>query len=132
MSSTPISPFDGRSGHWLRCALHVHTTASDGWLNPHIQRQYHVWGGFDVLAITDHDMFTPEPDGEDDLVATFLYGETGLPLGESDACLTGEIAAEAFEACDTVVVHLPGCGLGVELALLLPPVMWLYRRRMRE
>jgi hypothetical protein len=70
-------------------------------------------------------------DGEDDLVATFFYGETGLPLGESDACLTGEIAAEAFEACDTVVVHPPGCGLGVELALLLPPVMWLYQRRRR-
>ena len=56
---TAIAPFDDRPGHWLRCALHVHTTASDGWLAPHIQRRYHRWGGYDVLAITDHDMHTP-------------------------------------------------------------------------
>jgi hypothetical protein len=64
-------------------------------------------------------------DGEDDLVPVFLYGDTELPLGESEACLTGEIASASFEACDTVLVFLPECGRGFELALLLPPLMWL-------
>jgi hypothetical protein len=77
VSRSQIAPFDGRSGQWLRCAFHVHTTASDGWLSPHIQRQYHAWGGYDVLAITDHDIFTPEPDGDDDLV---IIGGTELSL----------------------------------------------------
>jgi beta propeller repeat protein len=70
-------------------------------------------------------------DGRDDLVATFWYGETDLPIGSSEACLTGEIGGRAFEACDTVLVHVPGCGIGFELALILPPLMWLWRRRGR-
>jgi hypothetical protein len=77
VSTTASPPFDDRPGHWLRCALHAHTTASDGWLTPRIQRQYHHWGGYDVLAITDHDMHTPEPDGADDLL---LIGGTELSL----------------------------------------------------
>jgi len=71
-------------------------------------------------------------DGETDLVATFLYGDTGLPLGESEACLTGEIGGTPFEACDSVVVFTLGCGLGVELTLLLPALIWLSRRRSRR
>jgi hypothetical protein len=72
-----IAPFDGRPGIWLRCAFHVHTTRSDGWLQPHIQRHYHVWGGYDVLVITDHDDFTPEPDSDDELL---VIGGTELSL----------------------------------------------------
>lgn len=72
-----IAPFDGAPGEWLRCAFHVHTTKSDGWLQPHIQRQYHAWGGYDVLVITDHDSFTPEPDGDDGLL---VIGGTELSL----------------------------------------------------
>lgn len=77
MTDTSISPFDDTPGHWLRTALHVHTTSSDGWLSPVMQRQYHAWGGYDVLAITDHDMFTREPDGADDLL---IVGGTELSL----------------------------------------------------
>lgn len=77
MSMTAIAPFDDRPGHWLRCALHAHTTASDGWLAPDIQRRYHQWGGYDVLAVTDHDRHTPAPDGIDDLL---LIGGTELSL----------------------------------------------------
>ncbi len=77
LSTESIAPFDDRPGQWLRCAFHVHTTGSDGWLAPHIQRQYHDWGGYDVLAITDHDTFTPHPDGADDLL---LIGGTELSL----------------------------------------------------
>jgi len=71
-------------------------------------------------------------DGEDDLVLVFFYGDTELPLGQGEACLSGEIAGQSFEACDTVLVFLPGCGLGFELAFLLPPLMWLRGRRRRR
>jgi hypothetical protein len=73
----PIPPFDNQAGVWLRCAFHVHTTESDGWLTPAIQRRYHAWAGFDVLAITDHDRHTPEPPGEDELL---IVGGTELSL----------------------------------------------------
>src|SRR5258705_3566552 len=72
-----ISPFDGTGGVWLRCALHAHTTESDGWLSPAVLRRYHALAGFDVLAITDHDIFTPEPEGDDDLI---ILGGTEISL----------------------------------------------------
>jgi hypothetical protein len=72
-----IPPFDGADGVWLRCAFHVHTTATDGWLEPAMQRRYHAWAGYDVLAITDHDCYTPEPPGED---ALLVIGGTELSL----------------------------------------------------
>lgn len=70
-------PFDGNDGVWLRCALHAHTTQSDGWLDPVVLRRYHAMAGYDVLAITDHDMFTPDPEGPDDLI---LLGGTEISL----------------------------------------------------
>src|SRR5918992_1129942 len=63
-----IVPFDGAAGIWLRCALHTHTTESDGWLSPAMLRRYHAIGGYDVLAITDHDRYTPAPESDDDLL----------------------------------------------------------------
>jgi hypothetical protein len=72
-----IAPFDGAEGVWLRCAFHVHTTASDGWLTPEKQRRYHAWAGYDVLAITDHDRLTPEPAGSDGLL---IIGGTEISL----------------------------------------------------
>lgn len=75
--TSAIPPFDDQPGVWLRCALHVHTTESDGWLTPPVQRRYHAWAGYDVLSITDHDRSTPEPPGEDDLL---VVGGTELSL----------------------------------------------------
>jgi hypothetical protein len=42
------------SGAWLRCALHAHTTASDGELPPRALVQHYERAGYDVLAVTDH------------------------------------------------------------------------------
>lgn len=77
LAEGPIAPFDDAAGVWLRCAFHVHTTESDGWLTPEIQRRYHAWAGYDLLAITDHDRHTPEPGGNDDLL---IIGGTELSL----------------------------------------------------
>jgi hypothetical protein len=83
LSPGPVQPFDSEPGEWLRCAFHVHTTQSDGWLTPVTQRRHHVMGGFDVLAITDHDRFTEEPAGDDDLV---IIGGTELSLTAPKSC----------------------------------------------
>mgnify|MGYP000268297122 CR=1 FL=1 len=46
-------PFDA-TGNWYRGALHVHTTESDGSIPPdRTVRQYHQ-GGWDFVALTDH------------------------------------------------------------------------------
>jgi hypothetical protein len=50
------------AGHWLRCNLHAHTTNSDGMLTPPMLRRYYALGGYDVLAVTDHDQLTPPPE----------------------------------------------------------------------
>ena len=48
-------------GSWLRCALHAHTTNSDGELGPDMLVRHYEWAGYDVLAITDHWVRTAEP-----------------------------------------------------------------------
>jgi predicted metal-dependent phosphoesterase TrpH len=54
-----MSPFDA-PGEWLRCALHAHTTNSDGELAPEFLVRHYDWAGYDVLAITDHWFRTAE------------------------------------------------------------------------
>ncbi|MDQ4100400.1 MAG: CehA/McbA family metallohydrolase [Chloroflexota bacterium] len=73
----PLAPFDERPGVWLRCAFHAHTTESDGWLSPAMLRRFHAIAGYDVLAITDHDRYTPAPNGDDTLL---LLGGVELSL----------------------------------------------------
>jgi hypothetical protein len=48
-----MSPFTSE-GTWLRCALHAHTTNSDGELGPDMLVRHYDWAGYDVLATTDH------------------------------------------------------------------------------
>jgi len=55
-----MTPFDA-SGEWLRCALHAHSTSSDGELAPELLVRHYEWAGYDVLATTDHWARTDEP-----------------------------------------------------------------------
>ena len=45
---------DDATERWLRCALHAHTTRSDGELAPRDLARHYARAGYDVLAITDH------------------------------------------------------------------------------
>ena len=54
------NPFEC-AGIWLRCALHAHTTNSDGQLRPGDLVSHYTWAGYDVLCITDHWHRTVEP-----------------------------------------------------------------------
>jgi probable HAF family extracellular repeat protein len=72
----------------------------------------------------------------DDLVDLLLYfevAETGLAPGDTQACLEGG-GEQPFHDCDPVTVGVHACGLGFEIALILPPLLWLrsHRRRARR
>jgi hypothetical protein len=74
--------------------------------------------------------FDVNGDGHPDLVAVFAARDSGLQVGDTEACVSGEIEGLPFEGCDAVVVvNQIRCGLGGELALLLPPLWWLRARR---
>lgn len=69
-------------------------------------------------------------DGLPDLVVWFRDQDTGLSPGASQACFSGSMSGQAFLACDAIVK--PGCGLGFELAPVLPALLWLRGRRRRK
>jgi hypothetical protein len=48
-----VNPFVS-DGVWLKCALHTHTTESDGSLTPERLAVNYRDSGYDVMAITDH------------------------------------------------------------------------------
>jgi len=71
-------------------------------------------------------------DGLNDLVSYYPTEETGIAPVDIEACVTGQtLDRTPFEGCDDIVT-VPSCGIGSELALLMPPLMWMRRRRSRE
>ena len=68
-------------GAWLRCALHAHTTGSDGELQPRKLVQHYERAGYDVLAVTDHWVRSDPPSTNGVLV---------LPSAELNCLLPGE------------------------------------------
>lgn len=55
-------------GRWLRCALHAHTTESDGEMPPASLVTHYGRAGFDVLALTDHWKLATSPSTDEVLV----------------------------------------------------------------
>ena len=80
----PVSPFDA-PGSWFKCALHAHSTGSDGELPPEWLVRHYEWGGYDVLAITDHWARTAEPGTRKLLVIPSTELNAQAPTREHDA-----------------------------------------------
>jgi hypothetical protein len=79
-----VDPF-GHEGAWLRCALHAHTTNSDGDLAPDLLVRHYEWAGYDVLAITDHWVRTEERSTRKLLVIPSVELNAEAPTREDDA-----------------------------------------------
>jgi hypothetical protein len=83
-------------GEWLRCALHAHTTRSDGELDPGALAAHYARAGYDVLAITDHWRRT-EASADSLLVVPSAELNCVLPEGRDGHVLAFGIDAEPAE-----------------------------------
>lgn len=67
-------------------------------------------------------------DGYIDLLSHYPIEGSGIAPGQAQACVQGALLDDTrLEGCDRILVVGP-CGLGFELALLLPAVAWAYGR----
>jgi hypothetical protein len=110
------SPFEG-DGVWLRCALHAHTTNSDGELAPDLLVRHYERAGYDVLAITDHWVRTVERSTKSLLVipSVELNAQAGGPEHDAHVLALGveadpEIPDDAFAPLADVVAWIDGNG----------------------
>lgn len=102
---TGLSPWS-LEGEWLRCALHAHTTESDGELRPDDLARHYERAGYDVLAPTDHWKRTEAAGGRIlvlpsvELNCMLPGGRDGHVLAFGLRCEPGELAALAAEHAD--------------------------------
>ncbi len=76
-------------GVWLRCALHAHTTNSDGELPPSELVRHYDEAGYDVLVVTDHWFRTDEPSTKTLLVLPGVELNARAPSRRDDAHVLG-------------------------------------------
>lgn len=94
-------------GAWLRCALHAHTTNSDGELAPRALVKHYERAGYDVLAVTDHWVRSDPPSTERLLVVPGAELNCLLPGGRDGHVLALGIE-DALESLEGERLDLAG------------------------
>jgi len=94
MAPDRTDPFTS-DGDWLRCALHAHTTGSDGELEPEALAAHYERAHYDVLAITDHWKRSEAPSTEKLLVLPSVELNCILPGARDGHVLGYGVAADA-------------------------------------
>ncbi len=97
------------AGPWLRCALHAHTTNSDGELAPRMLVRHYERAGYDVLAVTDHWFRSDPPSTERVLVLASAELNCVLP-GDRDGHVLALGIADALETLEGERLDLAGTG----------------------
>src|SRR5262249_50190733 len=92
-------------GSWLRCALHTHTTRSDGELAPRDLAHHYARAGYDVLAITDHWRITGDDSVDGITVIPGVELNCILPGARDGHVLGLGVAAEEGELHDLAKQH---------------------------
>ena len=92
----PNDPF-ARDGLWLRCALHAHSTGSDGALTPEALVAMYAAASYDVVAITDHWARTIPASGSGTVTIPGVELDATFGSGASDAHVLALGIAEAPE-----------------------------------
>ncbi len=127
---TPVNPFE-IDGDWYKANLHTHTTVSDGSVEPGERVREYREGGYDILALTDHEKthdVTPY-NTEDFLVISGMETHPKMTDGRAYhfVCLdvphglafeAGETAAERMAKLDEldapwIIAHPYWCGFNV-------------------
>ena len=106
-------------GTWLRCALHAHTTGSDGELSPNALCLHYARAGYDVLAITDHWKRSEGSAGDGLLVIPSVELNCILPGARDGHVLAFGVTAGADDLA----------ALGAEYADLARTAGWVAERR---
>lgn len=100
-----MSPPWTTDGIWLRCALHAHTSRSDGELAPRHLARHYARAGYDVLAITDHWRITDDDSVDGLLVIPSVELNCILPGARDGHVLGYGVSAEEAELHELAQSH---------------------------
>jgi len=112
MPLTIVNPYarqPGRKYIWLKGNLHAHSNCSDGSRSPQEVVDAYAAGGYNFLALTDHDVFA-DYSGLDDRGLVFLPGNEVSAFGSHMLQLGGWRRIEAYADRQKVIDQVNGEG----------------------
>jgi hypothetical protein len=128
-SVNPINPFSGGSAPVAILGSDSFDVLDVDLTSIRFNAQPGLVGTAPIHAVLGH-LEDVNDDGFTDLNSHYPISGSGIEPGDAQACVTGvTLGGESIQGCDLITTTNPSCGFGFELAFLLPPLMWLRRRK---